>query len=88
MHRSVWPDRAENTISTSNYRIKISNNLLVYLDAEKSHRFEGRFINDGKRAGRQVNVRFAAGNKTNTCSITNLKWIRIFVTRNIIKAGG
>ena len=63
------------------YRIKISKNL--YLDAEQHHHFEGRYINDGERAGKGVNVRFAAGYTTNTCSTTNLRWIRVFATRDI-----
>ena len=75
---------AENEARSGHYRIKISSNL--YLDAEQKHHFEGRYINDGKRAGRQVNVRFTAGYRTNTCSNTDLRWIRIFATRNI-KAG-
>ena len=74
-------DRIVNAARTGHYRIQISKN--VFLDAEKLHHFEGRFINDGKRAGRGVNVRFAAGYQLNTCSITNLKWIRIFATRDI-----
>ena len=77
-------DKTENEARTSHYRIKISKNL--YLDAEEKHHFEGRYINDGKRAGKIVNVRFAAGYRTNTCSTTNHQWIRIFATRNI-KAG-
>ena len=48
----------------TSYRIKISNNL--YLDAEKSHHFEGRYINDGVRAAKGANVRFAAGYVANT----------------------
>ena len=74
-------NRTENATRSGHYRIKISNNL--YLDAEKSHHFEGRFINDGKRSGRGVNVRFAAGYRTNMCSSTNLRWIRIYATRDI-----
>ena len=77
-------DRHENASRTSHYRIKISSNL--YLDAERSHHFEGRYINDGKRAGKTVNVRFAAGYKTNICSTTGHRWIKIFATRDI-KAG-
>ena len=76
--------RAENETRTSHYRIKISGNL--FLDAEKPHHFEGRLINDGRRAGKGVNVRFSAGYRLNTCSTTDFKWIRIFATRNI-KAG-
>ena len=75
---------AENETRSGHYRIKISSNL--YLDAEQRHHFEGRYINDGKRAGRRINVRFAAGYRTNTCSVTNLRWIRIFATRDM-KAG-
>ena len=74
-------NHAENEARKSHYRIRISKN--VYLDAERHHHFEGRFINDGKRAGKTVNVRFAAGYRLNTCSTTNLKWIRIYATRNI-----
>jgi len=50
---------------------------------ENNLHFEGRFINDGKRAGKKVNVRFAAGYRTNTCSTTNFQWIRIFALRDI-----
>ena len=74
-------DRITNAARRGHYRIKISKN--VYLDAEKLHHFEGRYINDGKRAKRGVNVRFAAGYQLNTCSVTNLKWIQIFKTRDI-----
>ena len=74
-------NRAENEARSSHYRIQISSN--VYLDAEDSQHFEGRLINDGKRAGKGVNVRFSAGYRLNTCSDTNFKWIRIFATRNI-----
>ena len=77
-------DRNENAARTSHYRIKISSNL--YLDAACRHHFEGRYINDGKRAGKKVNVRFAAGYKTNICSTTGYRWIKIFATRDI-KAG-
>ena len=76
--------QAENATRKGHYRIKICSNL--YLDAERPHHFEGRFINDGKRAGKVVNVRFAAGYRTNQCSETGLRWIRIFATRDI-KAG-
>ena len=78
-------DLAENNKRKGHhYRIKISNDL--FLDAEDPRHFEGRFINDGKRAGIKPNVRFAAGYRTNTCSTTSFSWIRIFATRNI-KAG-
>ena len=73
--------RTENEARTGHYRIKISNNL--YLDAENSHHFEGRYINDGVRAGKKANVRFAAGYKTNKCSTTGFDWIRIFAIRDI-----
>ena len=72
---------AENAARTGHYRIKICSTL--YLDAEQPHHFEGRFINDGKRAGKVVNVRFAAGYRTNQCSDTGLRWIRMFATRDI-----
>ena len=35
---------------------------------------------------RKANARFAAGYRTNTCSVTDYQWIRIFATRDI-KAG-
>ena len=56
-------DAIENNNRTSHYRIKISGNL--YLDAEKIQHFEGRFINDGVRAGIKPNVRFVSGYRTN-----------------------
>ena len=74
-------DRAENDRRTSNYRISISKNL--YLDAKNSNHFEGRFINDGPRANKRPNVRFAAGYRTNVCSISGFNWIRIFALRNL-----
>ena len=74
-------DKVTNESRTGHYRIKIHNNL--YLDAENTHHFEGRYINDGVRAGGQANVRFAAGYGTNTCSVTGLQWIRILATRDI-----
>ena len=77
-------DKLTNEASKSNYRVKISNNM--YLDAARAHHFEGRYINDGVRAGKAANVRLAAGYRTNECSITGFRWIRIFATRNI-KAG-
>ena len=43
-------------------------------------------INDGVSAGKKANVRFAAGYRTNKCSITGHEWIRIFAIRDI-KAG-
>ena len=78
-------DLAENARRKGrHYRIQISKNL--FLDAEDARHFEGRFINDGKRAGLVPNVRFAAGYRTNTCTTTGFSWIRIFATRDI-KAG-
>ena len=74
-------DRMENAARSGHYRIQISKNL--FLDAEKSHHFEGRYINDGKRAGCGANARFAAGYRTNICSVTGHEWIRIFATRDI-----
>ena len=68
-------DRAENESRNSHYRIQINKNL--FLDAEDERHFEGRFTNDGKRAGKGVNVRFVADYTTNICSITDYKWIRI-----------
>ena len=76
-------DKVTNGSRAGHYRIKISNNL--YLDAENSHHFEDRYINDGVRAGKHANVRFAAGYNTNTCSVTGFQWIRIFATRDIKK---
>ena len=85
---SSWPDtagevinHAENTTRKGHYRIKISKD--VYLDAELTHHFEGRFVNHGKRPGKTVNMRFAAGYRLHKCSTTNLSWIRIYATRNI-----
>ena len=71
-------------IDKSTNEARKGNNL--YLDAEQSHHFEGRYINEGVRAGKAANVRFAAGYNANMCSTTGLRWIRIFAIKNI-KAG-
>ena len=41
--------KIENEARTSHYRIKISNNL--YLDAEKKHHFEGRYMMVSEQEG-------------------------------------
>ena len=68
----------------SHYRLQVHRNL--FLDAEDTKHFEGRYINDARRSKHKVNARFAANYATNTCSETGHKWVRIYATRRI-KAG-
>ena len=53
------------------------------LDATDESHAPGRYINDGKRAGRAVNVEFGAGTHPATCKQTGRKYVSIFATRNI-----
>ena len=73
--------QAECARRTGGYRMRVHANL--YLDAADEAHFEGRFINDGRRAHRRVNARFAANYKTNTCATTGFTWVRIYATRPI-----
>ena len=77
-------NKIENSKRTGNYRMKVHNNL--FLDAEDSKHFEGRYINDCKGSKWKKNVRFAANYTVNTCKTTGYKWVKIIATRNI-KAG-
>jgi len=55
----------------------------LYLDAEDPKHFEGRYINDSRGSDFRTNVRFAANYRTNTCSKTGHKWVRIYASRKI-----
>ena len=55
--------REENTRRRGHYRLQVHKNL--YLDAEDSDHFEGRYINDTKGSDFSANVRFTANYRTN-----------------------
>ena len=71
--------QAECARRTGGYRMRVHANL--YLDAADEAHFEGRFINDGRRAHRRVNVRFATNYKTNNF-ISNYPTIQESVIHN------
>ena len=72
---------AESAKSKSAYRLQVNSNCI--LDATDESHAPGRYINDGKRAGRAVNVEFGAGTHPATCKQTGRKYVSIFATRNI-----
>ena len=67
----------------SAYILKVSSKL--YLDASEPDNWEGRYINDGPRSGREPNCIFAAAYNTNAMPMpgSDRRWIKVFALRAI-----
>ena len=72
---------AEIAKSKSRYLFEVHKDLA--LDAEAKDNFKGRYINDGRHSGREVNVRFGARRATSICKLTGKQWVSVFAIKDI-----
>lgn len=72
---------AEAAHSTSPYLFQVNKNLV--LDAQDPTHANGRYINDGAVAGREVNARFGAARFAVTCKETGRPYVSVRATRTI-----
>ena len=69
-------------VSDSDYYL-VQVSAKVVLDDQDSSHVSGRYINDGKRAGRRVNTTFGAATHPVTCNQTGHKYISVRDTLRI-----